>query len=359
MSRSLKLLKRETKVAPVDRLSVKRAAGQVAPYDYDERTTELLAMLRTKRPAGSQTEQDFVDQWVKPLGTEADEYGNHWLTIGDSHILWSCHTDTVHTSEGAQYVGFTDGCAYVARSNCLGADDTTGVWLMRQMILAKVPGTYIFHREEEIGGLGSSWIAENTPERLAGLEFAIAFDRKGYSDIIVNQWSDTASETFAYSLADALLPLHYEPADGIFTDTQNYADLIPECTNLSVGYHGMHSASEWQDVDYAMRLLDRLVSADFSGLLVAREPMADDDGPFLDWPREGLAPTMTRDADRWADTLWDKPARYHGEYEYPTKPDRGIATLDRFCAEYPETVADFLTTTGYGLSDLKRYSGID
>ena len=238
---------------------------------YDNRTDELLTMLRTMRPAGSQTERDFVQQWIEPLGTKSDGYGNQWLTIGDSPILWSCHTDTVHTKAGTQYVGFKDGCAYVTRSNCLGADDTTGVWIMRHMIKAGVPGTYVFHRAEEVGGLGSNWIAQNTPERLAGFDFAIAFDRMGYEDIITYQCGETASEAFADTLASALAPLTYAAADGVFTDTAVYADLVPECSNISIGYHRQHTADEWQDVDYAMMLLDRLTTADFSGLQAVRD----------------------------------------------------------------------------------------
>ena len=33
---------------------------------------------------------------------------------------------------------------------------------------------------------------------------------------------------------------------GSFTDTANYTDIIPECTNLSCGYYNAHTQSEYQ-----------------------------------------------------------------------------------------------------------------
>jgi hypothetical protein len=304
--------------------------------DHDDRTTELLTMLRTMRPAKSAAEAGFVAQWVAPLGTTPDPYGNHWLTIGDSRILWSCHTDTVHARGGVQYVGHQDGCAYVTRSNCLGADDTTGVWLMRHMVLAGVAGTYVFHRSEECGGLGSRWIADKTPDRLSGIDFAIAFDRMGYCDIITDQMGTTASNTFAHSLASALAPLDYEPADGVFTDTQHYAEIIPECSNISVGYHKQHTAGEWQDVDYAMILLNVLTTADFSGLKAARDPYA----PSL-W-------------DRWETRRsWDL-SRDDADITLA----REIMTIDDFVKAHPEAVSDLLSSLGYDLAELRRYAGL-
>jgi hypothetical protein len=323
------------------RIRAKRMAGQEMAYPPNERTTELLTMLRTMRPAGSGAEYEFVEQWVKPLGTEGDGYGNQWLVIGESPILWSCHTDTVHKRGGAQYVGYADGCAYVTRSNCLGSDDTTGVWIMRHMIKARVPGTYVFHRAEEVGGLGSQWIADNTPERLAGIQFAIAFDRKGYGDIITDQMGNTASDDFAYSLSKALHPLPYSAADGVFTDTQVYSGIIPECSNLSVGYHAMHTSGEWQDVDFANRLLDQMITADFSGLESARNP---DDESTKAW---------------WLDDTSALRDSYGGEDFGAWRRGAGVATLDQLCREHPDVVADFLESCGYDLDDLKNYGGID
>lgn len=277
-----------------------------APYEPDAATRELLVMLMYRRPYGSAAEQAFVDRFVAPLGTTPDAFGNHWLTIGKSPILWSSHTDTVHSQGGPQRITLGDGTVCAPKgSNCLGADCTTGVWLMRHMILARIPGTYIFHRGEEVGGLGSAWIAEHSPGLLAGLQFAIAFDRKGYDEVITHQAMDrTASDEFAQSLSAVLAPLPYKPsAKGVFTDTAVYEHLIPECTNISVGYFNQHTKSEYQDVRFAAALLDRLISADWSRLTCSRDPVTADRFGEPTWSRSApsLAQTSAYVRKNWAD----------------------------------------------------------
>src|ERR1017187_3144400 len=112
----------------------------------DTGTRELLAMLTYMRPHGSDTERAFIERYITPTGAKPDTFGNLWLTVGDAPILWCSHTDTVHKLPGKQRVLYGAGVASVEGSNCLGADCTTGVWLMLAMIRAKVSGTYIFHR---------------------------------------------------------------------------------------------------------------------------------------------------------------------------------------------------------------------
>lgn len=305
------------------------------------RIVELLTMLTYKRPAGSQGEADFIARYVTPLGCTPDAYGNNWLDIPNpdgtrSDVLWSSHTDTVHRTSGAQRIDYAYGIAMSQSGECLGADCTTGVWIMRQMVAAKVPGVYVWHRDEEIGGLGSAWVAKNTPERLAGLRFAIAFDRKGLGDVITDQWTETASTVFAQSLADVLNShgLKYSPSpNGVFTDTANYADIIPECTNLSVGYYSAHGPMESQDITHACRLADAMVNGDFSGLVVARDP-AQDYGRNL-----GGYDPWDDDADR--------------EFQ----PDPGSNSMEDFVWDRTKDVAKFLECQGFTVGDIKQFIG--
>ena len=78
------------------------------------------------------------------------------------------YMDTVHHVTGKQSLEMWDsnGSTYVGTSgiDCLGADCTTGVWLMLELMKSGKAGLYIFHRDEEIGALGSIWIAKNTPD---------------------------------------------------------------------------------------------------------------------------------------------------------------------------------------------------
>src|SRR3546814_16306749 len=79
----------------------------------------------------------------------------------------------------------------------LGADDGAGLWIMLGMIAAACPGLYLFHRGEEQGCLGSRWIERHTPELLANIDAAIAFDRAGLGDVITHQsYGRTCSAAF-------------------------------------------------------------------------------------------------------------------------------------------------------------------
>lgn len=229
----------------------------------------LADMLRFMRPDGSNAEKAFIAKYIDPLGCEKDSFGNRYKRIGTAPILWSSHTDTVHINGGRQNVAIKDGIA-TSTMNCLGADCTTGVFIMRQMIFNGVEGLYIFHRAEEVGGIGSRHIAKTYAKALEEYKFAIAFDRKGETSIITHQGSRCCSDEFADSLTVALDMKYIKDDGGTFTDTANYTDYIPECTNISVGYYAQHTKSESQDVDFACRLADRMCVADFTKLVEKR-----------------------------------------------------------------------------------------
>lgn len=255
---------------------------------------ELLEILSWARPHGSQAEAEFIKLHVcKPLDAlgvayELDGFGNVWAAIpkqvnAGPDVLWSCHVDTVHASGGRQGVQFaSDGqtVELVKRKagRCLGADDGAGLWLMLEMIRARVPGGYVFHRGEEKGRLGSCYVMEVEAERLQGWDACVAFDRRDYQDIITHQLGERcASEAFAASLALALNSfgqgLSYRADDtGSYTDSYSYMGAIPECTNVSVGYSGEHGPRETLDALHVWRLRKALVSADFSGLVIQRDP---------------------------------------------------------------------------------------
>lgn len=254
----------------------------------------IVEMLRYRRPTGSRTERTFIGEYLRPLGLSQDKAGNLYRRIGDSPVLWSCHTDTVHSKGGRQSVRLIDGIATTtaAGSNCLGADCTAGVWLMAEMIRANRPGLYVFHRAEEIGGIGSSFIADKTPDLLAQSSVAIAFDRRGTGSIITHQAGGRCcSDAFAYSLGNALGMGHAPDAGGTFTDTANYMHLIRECSNLSVGYHNEHKAKESLDTGYLIDLRDALLSLDGRDLIVEREAGSE----FDQAPRGGSMYRLVQD----------------------------------------------------------------
>ncbi|CCV12968.1 M28 family peptidase [Mesorhizobium sp. STM 4661] len=243
---------------------------------------KYLEMLSFCRPAGSVYEEAFVEKYLRePHRPIEDGYGNQIIDVGSKpNIVWSSHTDTVHRDSRLQHieVGKKDGFARVAPrqklSNCLGADCTTGVWLMLEMVEAGIPGRYIFHRAEERGMLGSTWLAKNAPEWLKGIDAAIAFDRMGTNEVITHQGSCTASNEFATSLATILGGAYKPSSNGVYTDTKAYARIVPECTNIGVGYYRQHSPSESQDLNHLKWLRDVMVKFDQSTLVFKRDPAA-------------------------------------------------------------------------------------
>lgn len=292
----------------------------------------IVAMLGYKRPAGSRTERRFIADYLRPLALQQDKCGNLYRRIGDSPVLWSCHTDTVHRDGGKQNVRLIDGIATTAdkASNCLGADDTAGVWLMVEMIKAERPGLYVFHRSEEIGGIGSSYIADSFPKLLEQSTIAIAFDRKGCNSVITHQWGGRcASDAFAYSLGNALAMGHRPDDTGSFTDTANYMGLIAECTNLSVGYVGEHTSKESLDVSYLIDLRDALLGLDGRDLIVERDPNYDED---------------TFDREEW----------HSGVHAFTDADQSPRHTLDiyQLVRDNPAEVADFLEEYGFSASEL-------
>jgi hypothetical protein len=229
----------------------------------DAAPAALLDILRTRRPAYSIADSQFVRGLQKKFSAHncrMDSAGNLFVRVGNSgRSLFIAHTDTAHESAGAQAICATSGGLLASDADCLGADDGAGLYVLIRMIEAGVPGTYMFARGEERGGLGSAYAAN--AHDWGGYARCVSFDRRGQHDVITHQLNGRcASGAFALALSAALNArgLDYRPCDGgLFTDSAMFTGVIGECTNLSVGYEHEHSASE--TLDY--KFLERLVAA--------------------------------------------------------------------------------------------------
>ena len=114
-----------------------------------------IEMLRYMRPDGHDCTKAFAERFLQPIFGDPDDYGNYTLIIGDKpNISFMSHYDTVHSDGGFQTVS-VDGDIVTSDADCLGADCTTGIYIMLNMIEARVPGVYVVHAAEEIGCLGS------------------------------------------------------------------------------------------------------------------------------------------------------------------------------------------------------------
>jgi hypothetical protein len=214
-----------------------------------------------------------------------------------------------------------------------------GIWLAQEMITARVPGIYVFHRGEECGGLGSTWLAQNAPSWFAQFDAAIALDRAGYEDVITHQGGQRCcSDEFAKSLAMAIGG-NFKPCDrGVFTDTANYVDLIGECTNLSVGYFKQHGPMEHTNLSFAASLRDALVKADWASLVFKRQPGEADP----DWAWD----------DKYGFNDYSRGST--GDHAYGDL-DPEIEDLEDYIRAYPWVVAQFLHEQGVTVDELDLF----
>lgn len=268
-----------------------KSAGEKA--FLEKLKTELVAAAASV--GGIFMEDDFGHH---PAGS-LDGVGAFYVQVGGApKVMFTCHTDTCHASDTPAKVWTDKGAGLTLLPqivtepvlkqevilddlNCyrlknpkqgdvLGADDGVGVWICLKMIKAGKQGLYAFFRGEERGGLSSSWVVANEPERFVGIEAAVAFDRPDNYEIITHQGGERGcSDAFANALVAAFSSngLTMNPSDrGVYTDTKEFFSLIPECINLGVGYGSQHSPSEWQDAEHAEKLLTASLAIDWDSL---------------------------------------------------------------------------------------------
>ena len=273
---------------PISEETVSEAHGCSAAIDHHTQSTlrhrvlhECLDFaLQLKRPYGGKGVDALAEYLLALPHAFEDDAGNIHVPVGRSATMFSSHMDTMHQADGInpyqRIQNKEDGkrrLRYRAQAECLGADCAAGVALMVSMIHDQVDGYYIFHDGEEQGCLGSRHLAQETLF-LQQFKRAIAFDRKGSQSIITHQSRiETASIRFAYELRAAFSQQNMllEVSDkGGTTDVFHYRDIIPECTNMSVGYHFAHSPKEWLDVDFLLKMADACATVDWNTLTVNR-----------------------------------------------------------------------------------------
>lgn len=278
---------------------------------------ELGQALSLRRASGSVTESEYCAGLLSRLLAYGklefiDEAGNFALVVGNgSKTLFTAHTDTVHSSGGVNKVVNSvgshkevwkvkpRGSSKDKWGSCLGADDGAGVAILAHLMSSGVSGTYLFCRGEEVGGVGSSYLAQNRGDWLRKFDRAIAFDRRGFSDVITAQaGGECASLEFALELAVQLSSgmadgSVFAPCDkGVFTDTANFVEHIRECTNISVGYEFAHSENETLDVDFLRCLADSVVSVDWESLPTMRKIARKFNRKNIDWNLVALNPEV-------------------------------------------------------------------
>jgi hypothetical protein len=238
---------------------------------------KFLQLTKYTYPHGT---EGFLQSYL-PVGYKKDAYGNYYYLIGESPTtMFTCHLDTACSKQvkvnhvQTQNIIKTDG------SSILGADDKAGMVVVLNMIENKVPGLYYFFIGEEVGCIGSGRLAQDwvNSEFSYTITKVVSFDRRSDCSVITHQWygrccSDEFADELSFRLNGTGQRLKLEPDDtGVLTDSAQFMDIVPECTNISVGYMYEHTTGEYQDIDYLQRLCKAVCLIDWETLPVERDP---------------------------------------------------------------------------------------
>jgi len=350
-----------------------------------ELSTEALDLAQNilcrTRPSKDVRTHAFVKEYIVPAVeqskhvayTRTDAYGNFEVVIKHDKAfpttMFTAHVDTVlPATDKARYqevmYDATAQMFFKTDGRCLGADDGTGIALMLHMIKSGTPGLYVFFHDEECGRIGSSaYMAEVKSHKKHAIHHVtkcVSFDRKGDTDIITMQSGRTcASDAFASALSTQLhdvSELKYTASpNGSYTDSYTFIDMIPECTNLSVGYKYQHGPSEEQHIPTFDAMIKAL--------------------PFIDWEklpaeRDPKKPEPKASFGGYGGYAYDLGARSDDLYEYdyideycelvPLEDMEAFASYDvkvddmsAFITLYPNLVARVLVEMGHDIDDLE------
>ena len=212
-------------------------------------------------------------------GLQVDEFGNLFVKVGESDVMFTSHLDTATSANTEVNHVFDGNIIKTDGKSILGADDKAGVTVMMYMIKNQVPGLYYFFLGEEVGCVGSKKVAAAQKEtKIEGINKVISFDRRNTKSVITYQSSQRcASDAFGRALAGELNrandSFEYEiDPTGVLTDSVQFIKIYAECTNISVGYQSEHTFSESQDIDHLEKLAVACTKVDWIGLPVERDP---------------------------------------------------------------------------------------
>lgn len=245
----------------------------------------LTRALSVKRPHNGKGVAMFTD-WLEANVPAQLKDRITYDAAGNLHIdartsethrtLFVAHVDTVHREDGANKIRKTAGKWYADKA-VLGADDGAGVAMLMHMLCGGVAGYYVFTQGEECGGIGAKHLARHEGSLLAQFDRAIAFDRRGIDAVITHQgWGRCCSDSFAQALADDLssgnVLMYLGDDTGVYTDTAEFVDIIPECTNISIGYMHEHTLKEELNIHHFTALAEAVLTVAWDALPTDRDP---------------------------------------------------------------------------------------
>lgn len=171
---------------------------------------------------------------------------------GDIPVLVLAHLDTVHFNKPTHSSIYYDPSKGVMWSpDGIGGDDRCGVHSILSILEKGFRPHVLFSWDEEIGCVGSSEFSKTVEgmfgspvqDALSEINFAIQFDRKGFSESVYYDLDNKDFEEYINSFG-------FETNIGSFTDI---AVVCPEFgfagVNISAGYINEHTTSETIFID--------------------------------------------------------------------------------------------------------------
>jgi len=239
---------------------------------------KFLQLTSRTYPHGTEKEL-FPILFETVSGLQEDEFGNLFIKIGESDVMFTSHLDTATSANTPVNHVFDGNIIKTDGKSILGADDKAGVTVMLYMIKNSIPGLYYFFLGEEVGCVGSKKVAEvQKKEKIEGINKVISFDRRGTTSVITYQTGRRcASDAFGQALAGQLnkaddsFEYIIDPT-GVLTDSVQFISIYPECTNISVGYQSEHTFSETQNINHLEKLAEACLKVDWNSLPVERDP---------------------------------------------------------------------------------------
>ena len=285
---------------------------------------KFLQLTNRTYPHGTEREL-FPILFETVDGLQEDEFGNLFIKIGESDVMFTSHLDTATSANSPVNHVFDGNIIKTDGKSILGADDKAGVTVMLYMIKNNTPGLYYFFLGEEVGCIGSKKVATVQKEtKIEGINKVISFDRRGTNSIITYQTgkrccSDNFGKTLAGQLnqADGSFKYEIDPT-GVLTDSVQFISIYSECTNISVGYQSEHTFSETQNIEHLEKLAEACLKVDWNSLPVERDPSKTE---YRTYGRYG----------GWGDYPgWDDDDYYAGGYGYSRSQVKGYSTYNNW-----------------------------
>lgn len=166
---------------------------------------------------------------------------------GNIPVLLCAHLDTVHPTKPDLDTIFHDVDKGVMWSPLgIGGDDRCGVFNIFDILARGYLPHVIFSWDEEIGGVGAShfvessekYFGESISEKISEINFAIQFDRHGFSEAVYYELDSPQFESYISSFG-------FKTEWGSYTDISEYCPAFGFAgVNVAAGYVNEHTNIE-------------------------------------------------------------------------------------------------------------------